>query len=284
MNTILVPTDFSDNSLNSGKYALDLAQKVGAKKIVFYNTYTVPASVNLSLVPSESVLFNEDLIDFDSLQDTSMSGLKSYKEKLKDNIPANVEIELLPKYGILSDDINTTLEEVKADVIVMSVTGGGAFVETIIGSNTLNVAKQTHLPVIIVPSQATYKNIENILLLSDFVDIERTVPADRIKRILDGTKAKLNILHVAKNTQYTYNESSEERIVLEELFEGYHPHFHFTVDSDFIAGINHFVEMNKMDLVMIIPKKHSLLENIFIKNHTKILAFHSKIPMMVVHS
>jgi len=284
MNTILVPTDFSDVSLNAGKYALGLAEKTGAKKVIFYNTYTVPTAINLSIIPSESVMFNEQLIDFEGLNDTAMSGLKQYKEKLKDYIPSNVEIELLPKYGILIDDIKTTLEEVKANVIVMSITSGGAFVETIIGSNTINVARQTHLPVIIVPAQATFNFIDNILLLSDFVDIEKTVPVNSIKNILDSTKAKLNILHVAKNTQYTFNETSEERIILEELFEGYHPLFHFTVDSDFVAGINHFSELNNMDLVIIIPKKHSLLENIFTKNHTKVLAFHSKIPMLVVHS
>ena len=282
MNTILVPTDFSENSLNSGKYALGLAQKFGAKKIVFYNTYTVPASVNLSLVPSESVLFNEDFIDFDSLQDTSMSGLKSYKEKLKDDIPLGIEIQLLPKYGFLNDDIVNTLEEVKADLVVMSITGGGAFIETVIGSNTLNVARLTHVPVIIVPSQSSFNGIDKVLLLSDFVDIEKTVPVNKIKSILNSN-AQLNILHIAKNTQYTFNETSEERIILEELFEGYHPSFHFTVDTDFIAGIHHFVEKNKMDLVIIIPKKHSLLEGIFTKNHTKELAFHSNIPMILVH-
>ena len=284
MKTILVPTDFSETSLHAGKYALDLARKIDAKKVILYHTYTVPAPVNYGIIPSEPIFLNEELIDFEGLETISVEGLNHFKNELKASCPPNVEIELLAKYGFLTEDIKTTQREISADIIIMSITGGGIFTENIIGSDALIVARQASVPVIILPPKSTYKEIYNILLVSDFENVQASVPTHQIKSILDATHANLNIFHLLKDNSLTYKESCEERFLFEELFAGYNLKFQFEFASNFTEGINSFADENNMDLVVIIPKKHSLLESIFIKSHTKELAFHSHIPVMVVHS
>ncbi|MCU0321134.1 MAG: universal stress protein [Chitinophagaceae bacterium] len=49
------------------------------------------------------------------------------------------------------------------------------------------------------------------------------------------------------------------------------------------SQINEFADANSTDIVIVIPQKHGLFESIFTKSHTKQLAFHSHIPIMVVH-
>jgi nucleotide-binding universal stress UspA family protein len=285
MNTILVPTDFSDGSINAGKYALGLAKEAGFKKVIFYHTYSVPSPVTYGIIPTETIILNEEFIDYESLKEISLSGLNTFQDTLKEYISSTVEIELLPKYGFLTDDIAKTQQEVKADVIVMSIAGGGVFTENIIGSDTVVVARHSTIPVIVVPHKCVYNSLGNILLLSDFIDIDTTIPAEKIKVILNETKAQLNILHIAKDKATNhFNENSAERFVFEDLFEGYNPKFYFEVNHDFVNGINHFAATNNIDLVIIVPKKHSLLESLFIKNHTKELAFHSHIPLMVINN
>ena len=280
----MVPTDFSEASVNTGKYALKFANKLGVTKVVFYHTFSSVIPYNYGIAPSEAQPLQEELIDLESYRLGVVRQLKNYENEVKIDCPPNIEIELLPKYGSLTDDINITQKEVQADIIVMNITGGGFLSENLLGSNSLVVARKADIAVIIVPSNSDFKDIRNVLLLSDFIDIEATVPVSKIKSILDATKANLNILHITKNNEHSFGLTSEERIIFEELFNGYHPHFHFINDSDFVAGINHFADNNNIDLVIIIPKKHSLLENIFVKNHTKQLAFHSHIPIMVVHN
>ena len=284
MKTILVPTDFSETSLVTTKYALDLAEHVGAQKIILYHTYSVPAPVNYGIIPAEPILLNEELIDFDSLDKGAVDGLKHFKNELKSFIPEGIEIELLAKHGFLIEDIKITQKEVGADIIIMNVTGGGTFSENIIGSDALIVARQASVPVIILPPKSSGRSISNILLVSDFEEVKKSVPTSQIKEMLDATKARLNILHLSKENSYPYNENSAERYLFEALFEGYNLSFHFIYALNFADGINDFAEENNMDLVVVIPKKHSLLESIFVKSHTKELAFHSHIPVMVVHS
>ena len=284
MKTILVPTDFSDTSLHAGRYALDLAKKIKAAKVILYHTYSVPAPVNYGIIPAEPVLLNEELIDFESLLSVAEDGLKRLENELKPYCPSDVKIELLAKYGFLTEDIKSTQKEVGADIIVMSITGGGIFTENIIGSDALIVARQASVPVIILPPKGLYKSINQILLVSDFEDVQASVPTGHIKSVLTATGASLKILHLLKDNSQAYVESSEERFLFEELFQGFDLKFHFAYALNFTDGINSFADENEMDLVVIIPKKHSLLESIFVRSHTKELAFHSHIPVMVVHS
>ncbi len=282
MNTILLPTDFSDASLNAGKYALGFAKQVGAKKIIFYHTYAVP--VNFNVVPTEPVMLNDDLVDFDIMKDSALNGLKHFQQQLKNYSFPGLEMELIVNYGFFTEDIRTTQKNAGADIIIMGITGGGAFTENIIGSDTVVVARQSSVPVIIVPAKNEFKGIDKIMLISDFSEIEKSVPANQLKAVLDSTKATLLILHVAKMNEERYDEDSSERLAFENLFNGYNPEFYFTECVFFSDGVNHFAENNDVDLVVVIPKKHNLIESLFIKSHTKELAFHSHIPLMVVHS
>jgi nucleotide-binding universal stress UspA family protein len=279
MKTILVPTDFSETSINAAKYAYGLAKQVGAKKIVLFNAFATPLNTTIDpSVPGVSI------VDFETLESASLEGLQSVKQKLLGEFEdLGLEIEVLARHGYLAEDINPICNRVYADVIVMGITGGGILTEKVFGSNTTIIAKHSKIPVIIVPADSCYKHIGKLLLVSDFVEIEEFVPVIPIKKILDDTKAKLLILHVAENTHHSLYEGAYECFAFKELFAGYNPAFHFVVNPNFSQAINDFALENEADITIVIPKKHSLLDGLFKKSHTKELAFHSRIPLMAVH-
>ena len=279
MKTILVPTDFSDTSINAAKYACGLARQVGAKEIVLYNSFLTPLSTTIDpSVPGLSI------VDFETLESASLEGLHFVKQQLtKEFGDIGIEIEVLAKHGYLADSINAVCDVVNADVIVMGITGGGILTEKVFGSNTTILARSAKVPVIIVPSESCYKHVSKLLLVSDYIEIEEFVPFIPIKRVLDETNAQLMILHVAPSTHYSLYEGAYECFAFKELFAGYNPEFHFIVNPNFAEAINDFALANKADITIVIPKKHSFLESIFKKSHTKDLAFHSNIPLMAVH-
>ncbi len=278
MKTILVPTDFSDTSINAVNYAFGLAKQVGAKKIILYNVFVAP--MNTTIDPSMPGI---SILDYEMLEDAAMEGLNYVKNGLLSECPQGIQIELLAKYGLLPENINGACDEVDADVIVMGITGGGMISEKIFGSNTTVVAKYAKVPVIIVPPRSTYKRINRLLLVSDFVEIEEFVPFIPIKKVLDDTNAKLLILHVASSARHSLYEGAHECLALKELFAGYNPEFHFVTNPNFIEATNYFSSEYKADITIVIPKKHSFLESVFTKSHTTGLAFHSNIPLMAVH-
>jgi nucleotide-binding universal stress UspA family protein len=282
MNTILLPTDFSDASITAGKYALGFAKQVNAKKIILYHTYVVP--INFNVIPTEPILIDDDVADFEIMKESAINELKIFKEKLNTDAFPEIEIVNLINYGFFTEDIKKVQSEVNANIIILGINGGGAFTENIIGSDTVVVARQSTVPVIIVPNKSEYSGINKVALISDFVDVDTSVPTKQIKGLLDETKAQLHILHVAKNASNRIDKMSVEYQQFNTLFNGYNPLFHFEEALVFADGVNDFVESESIDLVIIIPKKHNLIESLFIKSHTKELAFHSHKPLLVVHS
>ncbi|MDE3235290.1 MAG: universal stress protein [Bacteroidota bacterium] len=278
MKTILVPTDFSDTAKNAALCAIELGKQTGVHKLVLYNAYQT--TVNVSGDPAIPAL---EVLDVEALKKASEEGLQNFKFQLLAFLPDNMQVETESEFNLLTPGIADACERHKVDLVVMGITGGGAIQENLFGSNTISVAKQTKTPVIIIPKEARLKNIHRVLLVCDFKQVVETTPVGPIKSILDETQAKFYVLNVDHNQRNFSADTPFESLMLDTLFHQYHPEYHFADDPDFIECINDFVVANQIDLIITIPKKHSFFESLFKRSHTKILAFHSHVPLMVIH-
>jgi nucleotide-binding universal stress UspA family protein len=277
MKTILVPTDFSDIARNAASYAMRLAADVDAQKIVFYNAYQAPPVLTDNTIPAMPVM------DIETMRDISEQSMKAFQEKMQQECPAGVALEHRTGFSILSDDINDICEDVGADLIVMGITGTSKIEEVLIGSTAISVMKLTKVPVIIVPAEATYNSIKNVMLACDFKNVIETTPVQPIKNILHATKAALHVVNVYESEKEITADKTYQQELLQSLLKAYDPQFHFENNDNFIDGINHFVETNNIDMIITIPRKHKFLEGLFKERHTKKLAFHSHVPLMYIH-
>ena len=48
-------------------------------------------------------------------------------------------------------------------------------------------------------------------------------------------------------------------------------------------GLSNYALMHSIEMLIAVPRKHNLVQKLFVGSHTKNLAFHSKVPVMVVH-
>lgn len=275
MKTILVPTDFSETARNAAKYALAMADQIKANRIVIYNAFQAPVSVD-PMVPTVQ------LLDMDLMKKSSEEGLAQFKEEMQKEPFGNIEIDTFSEYNVLTGGINELAKAVAADFIVMGITGGGAVTETLIGSNAVSVSLHSTIPVIIVPPEAIFKKINQVLLACDFKQVLETTPVKLLKQLLENTGAALHILHVNSSSEKSLNVSFET-MVLDGLLKTNNPQYHFIENENFTDGINQFADNNNIDIIITMPKKHGFFESIFKKSHTKRLAFHSHLPLMVMH-
>jgi nucleotide-binding universal stress UspA family protein len=275
MKTILVPTDFSNTAHNAAKYALALANQIKASRIVLYNAFQAPISVD-PMVPTVQ------LLDMDLMKKSSEEGLAQFKATLKSEAFGDIEMDTFSEYNVLTGGINDLAKAVAADFIVMGITGGGAVTETLIGSNAVSVSLHSTIPVIIVPPEASFKKINHVLLACDFKQVLETTPVRPLKLLLENTGAALHILHVNTSNEKAIDVSFES-MVLDSLLKVNNPQYHFIENESFTDGINQFADSNNIDMIITIPKKHGFFDSIFKKSHTKRLAFHSHLPLMVMH-
>ncbi len=274
MKTILVPTDFSDSAKNAADYAVALACDLKATRIILYNAYQAPVSADPSMPAVQ-------LFDIDVLKKSSEDGINNFRKELQSKCGDNVTIETKNEFQLLVSGIENICKSENIDVVVMGITGGSKMEEVLIGSNTISVAKHVDVPVIVVPKDAKYKSIQKVGLAFDFKKVIDTTPVTAIKKLLDHTKAELHVLHVSASESKA--EENMDNHMLDHLFTSYAPRYHFIHDTHFADAINNFADENGIDMIITIPKKHGLLEGLFKRSHAKALAFHSHIPMMMVH-
>jgi hypothetical protein len=100
---------------------------------------------------------------------------------------------------------------------------------------------------------------------------------------VEAFRCELHIINVSNNQQQTRPDSLDESALLETVFSELNPTFHYIENADVEDGLNIFATRNQLDILLTIPKKHSLLEGLFKKSSTKQLLAGSQIPVMCIH-
>lgn len=260
MNTVLVPVDFSETSIHAAKYAAKLLTGHYGVTMVLYHSYGKA---------SEAEKANENL-----------ENLKA--ELAKDNI---VKMEVLAfEEADFVDGLEKTARHRRADLVIMGITGKSALAQVFFGSNTLKMAERKVCPVLIVPPNAEFKQLKNVMLTSDFKNSMDSTPSALIKEFLDVFNTQLHVVNVDKDHYISLTEDYEkEKQELKQMFAAYNPEFYFMRLYDIDEAINLFADSRNIDLIIAIQKNHSFIEKLLKGSLTKNITYHSKLPILVMH-
>lgn len=259
MNTVLVPVDFSETSFTAARYAAKLFTGHPEVELILYHTFEDPDA-----------------------EENRIESLEKLKEELTLN--RNINISVLAEQGEFLPELEKLSRHREADLIVMGIKGKSSLVQAFIGSNALKMAANKFCPVMIIPSNAEFSEIKNILLATDLKNVVSTTPTAPIKKILATFNAKLHIVNVNSEHYIALTEEhAAEQQKLREMFSEFDPEFYFLRLYDIDEAINQFAEDKNIDLIITINKDHSLVHKLFIVGHTKKLAFHSRVPVLAVH-
>lgn len=274
MKKLLVPTDFSDTAKNAARYAVQLASTVAGSTVILYNIYDKLA------VGSDGSPLTESDDDRKIILNQALANLEIELHEL-----ANVDIRYVAEEGnSLVENVDRYARHNGIDIVIMGITGATRLEQIFIGSNALNMARQGSCPVIIVPPKASFKEIKNVVLASDFKNVATTTPFAQIKSVLDIFKPQLHIVNVdSEHYVELTQEYKHERAQLESSFKEYNPEFYFIRLYDFLDAISNFTIDKNIDLIVTVPRKQSFLSSLFKTSNTKKLAYHSHVPIVAVH-
>jgi nucleotide-binding universal stress UspA family protein len=275
MKTILLPTDFSDVSDNAINYAVEFAKLTGAKLILFH-VYHVPVITTDMPVVIPSM---------DELGNDSMDALKKVQQRIYPLHSGSVPIECRCECGLEVDEINEFVKANNVDLIITGMKGAGGFEEKMLGSVTTSLMRKVNCPVLAIDKSCTFKTISKIALACDFKELKNKVAFEPLKKIISLFNAHLYIVNVLKE-QKDLIPTTEQAIAgmhLEHMLEGVNHSFHYEENAHVVDGINNFVNKHGIDLIVMVPRSHSLLQNIFHEPNTKRMAFHTHVPLLSLH-
>jgi nucleotide-binding universal stress UspA family protein len=274
MKTIIIPTDFSPVAINALHYGIKMAEAINASLLLLH-VYQIPVTImDVPMVfASEKELkkgYEDNLADIKREVEHVTSGkLKVYTEA---------------HLGNVTDELEELCNRIKPFAVVMGTKGSTGIEKALFGSNTLTVIRHLTWPVICIPPGKQFGiGIKKTGFACDFRDVVETTPTGFIKQFVKEFHSELHVLNVDYDNRLFKEDTPEQSLLLHTLLEEVNPVYHFIQDEDIEGGINEFAEKNNLDLVIVIPRKHKLLESIFRPGSTKQIVFRSHIPVMCVH-
>jgi len=260
MTTIIVPTDLSQVADNAARYAAQMVKGNYDLNLILYHVYEIQSE-----------------------KETASVLLEKLKEELQSKHFAKVETRM-DEGGDLIDCLEKLARHSDAQLIVMGITGKSKLEQVFLGSNTLKMVERNICPVLIVPPTAQFFEIKNVCLLSDFKDVQGSVPDVPIKNVLNLFRPSLHIVNV--NSEHYVSLTQEfmaERSRMLEMFQGYKPEFYFIGTFDLLDTVQTFVADKNIDMLITIPRNHSFFGSLFKTSNTKRLVYESTIPILAAH-
>ncbi|MFM9911424.1 MAG: universal stress protein [Chitinophagaceae bacterium] len=269
MQTILVPLDFSPASNNALIYAANLAKEINAGLFLFH-AYILPTPISempYLMIPTDDVhQANEKL-------------LKQKADQIISDF--NIEIRWEARMGMPSDEIKFIIIEQKIELVVMGMRGSGV-VDKIIGSTTINVINKVKTPVLILPSDTVYRRLSSIVYASDFSYKTNFHLFDPLLQLANKYNATISVLHIElTNTEEPVTQLMGKK-ELAAIFARHEHRFIYLKEKSVTAGINLYIQKNDTNLLVVVAHKHDFFERFFTVNHTKAMAYKTRVPMLVL--
>ena len=271
MKTILVATDFSPVAMNAAIYAADMALAINAE-IHLFHVHQIP--INYSEMP---VIVNEE-----EMMQNAQNTINETKEQLTQKTGGKLNIVTEVKTGVFFQELKMVCERIKPFSVVMGSQGKTAAERLFFGSHAVHAMKNLRWPIITVPPEARFSFFKKVGLACDFDKVIDSTPVDEIKMLVHDFHAELHILNTGSKKEFE-PELVFESGLLQEMLAALKPNYHFISNKDTDEGIIDFAEKNDIDLLIVLPKRHGLLDKLIYKSHTKQLVLHSHVPVMALH-
>jgi nucleotide-binding universal stress UspA family protein len=143
LQTMLVPTDFSDSSGEALSYALTLARQFNARLIIFHS-FAIPNFTATELGAQRPAPSPE------GLQASAEDQMRSFVEGIDFG---GVEFETQVRAGSAAEGICDQAEKQRADLIVISTHGRTGLMHVLIGSVAEHIVRSARSPVLVIPKR-----------------------------------------------------------------------------------------------------------------------------------
>ncbi|MBT8327269.1 MAG: universal stress protein [Bacteroidia bacterium] len=258
---ILIPTDFSDNSIHAINYVYSNFQKEHID-VTLVHAIKEPQTTAGVLIRLEQLMMKDAEKDMKNLLKKVND---DYQQKPKHHI----------EYGYLKDWIDIYAKAHNIDVIVMGTKGESNVRSIIMGSITESVIRTSKLPVFAIPEFEKELPVHQFILATNKKELERV---EFIQKFLDNLKLS------SPNVDVLVVLNEENRGGLPKSFplNGFQIGVKTVENESVVDGINDYLANNKVDILGLYHSRNSRLDYLFNRSVTKTICGETRVPLLVI--
>jgi nucleotide-binding universal stress UspA family protein len=271
MNSILFPTDFSQNANNAFLYAKKLAQQK-SKKLNLLHIYEVPL-----MAPANAFITRE------ATSQLARTNMRKVSQEKFDQLIDNHDLKVYPhrcflREGNVVDEILKLTKNEEVDLIVMGTKGKTDSREFLMGSVTADIIRKSFCPVLAIPEVTIYKPIQRIVYATD-LRYDETQMFRHIVGFAKQYNSTVIFLHI--------NDDGFKEEIHEESLQNFIDNSDYgklaymkIMTKDIASGISDYIDSNNIDLLAMTTHTKSLYQRLFHRSITKQMVLHTQIPLL----
>ena len=278
MKSILLPTDFSKNSVNAINYAMALFKDVSCE---FYLLNVQKAS---SFISDDMMVMASSATIYQTIIDVSKKSIANLITKLETKYKNDKHtFHSIVDYDNFIDSINQVTLNKKIDLIVMGTKGATGLEKVIFGSNTVHVMQRCIAPVLAIPDGCLFTDLDRVAFTTNYLTLHNIEELRPLKELVALYDSKLNVLHF-DDIKRVSNQRKENKKFLKTYFSDVTYENIDSFSTDLYKTLEEYVHANNIKLIAMMRKKHSFLERLFNTHPEETLAFNIDIPFLVMEN
>jgi nucleotide-binding universal stress UspA family protein len=270
MKKILCPTDFSDAAQNAVVYAAKFA-KATQSQLVLFNVQSI---LELSA---------QEIISGESMTEAVSQELENLSQQIARTFKISCYAEVQSSLTSLDKTIRNKAKDF--DLVVMGTNGPDDIFQFLTGSHTYKACIKSKVPVLLIPDNCTYSQIDKIAYAFDYLR-ERKLPMNQLEPWIKRLGSELSVLQVLEEaySQHVEEEVKELQTISRNLYaEDIKLTFDTIRSYEIAESIHSYILRNQPDMLALCTVHRNLLERFFHNSLIKNISGVASYPVFVFH-
>ncbi len=174
------------------------------------------------------------------------------------------------------DSIQSCAKSYNASVIIIGASGEGRWAG-VYGSTTISVINNSTVPVIVIPADTGYVKVCHVAFAYDFKPIKYKDQLQSAVNFFGTRDITFEVLNISEG-----GVTDKHKQMVEPFLSNLDIKYQIIQDNDVVRGILKFMEGSKTDLLVVLKRHHSLLEQAFTFSISNKIVLKSKLPIMII--
>lgn len=288
---ILVPVDFSANSLKACKFGLNFAAQIKVEVVLMHVYFSPVYMPSLQYATEGYGMPYEAELGIKSMLDNVHNRLKELTDTI-DKLMADGEIPTvkytcLLREGIPEEEILAYAREESPLMIVMGTRGENMTEYGLMGSVTAEVIERSPVFVYSIPEEAkliNFKEINKVAFITNF-DQRDLIAFDSLITTFKDYNFEIYFIHLNSNEERrTWNEIKLSGI--KEYFHKQYPdlkiNYSLVTEDSFFNNLDDYVREENIDVLCVSNYKRNVFARLFNPSIAKKMIFHSRTPILII--
>lgn len=272
MKTILVATDFSTTSWNAVKYAAQMSMECATSLKLVH-------AAHLPVVHD----FQPDVSGYlDHLVEEDQARIERMVTDLKRLYGKELIVSAEVKMGFAGEILRDQARSSAISLVIMGIHHADAFSRFLFGSTTTSVAGELQVPVLVIPEESEFQPWTKVGFAFDQHEMDWNNGLFILQELLGIYEGEIHFAHVDDDL-YPDDDDSSALKVAKKLGRVQSRIHHLPPGSrNRLDVLLDWSQENKMRVLVMLARKHSLLRRLFNECNTQQMAFKTTVPLLII--